>query len=86
MPRVIVDNAVVKGYHEFQIRPPPTLSLPVTKEYGSRHDPNACLVWVPELASIPETMWYTITDVKRGKTVSHIAGRPIGRLPHGLLT
>lgn len=84
MVKIIIDNAVVKGYHEFQIRPPGTLSLPVTKEYGNRHDPNACLVWVPELDSIPKPMWHTITDAKRGETVCTIAGLPIGRVPQGL--
>ena len=49
MRKVIISNAVIKGYHEFQIRPPPLLCLQVTKEYGNKHDKNACLVWVPEL-------------------------------------
>lgn len=84
MVKVNLCNAVVKGYHEFQIRPPPSLSLPVTKEYGNKHDPNACLVWVPELESIPRAMWNVVTDAKRGEIVKHIAGLPIGRVPIGL--
>ena len=84
MVKIVIKNAVVKGYHEFQIRPPPTLYLPVTKEYGNRHDPNVCFVWVPELGNIPERMWSTVTDAKRGETVHTIAGLPIGRVPEGL--
>ena len=83
MAKIVIENAVVKGYHEFQIRPPPSLSLPVTKEYGNKHDPNACLVWVPELDTIPEAMCYITTDAKRGETLLTIAGLPIGRVPQG---
>lgn len=46
MNKVMISNAVIKGYHEFQIRRPPLLDLQVTKEYGNRRDKNACLVWV----------------------------------------
>lgn len=84
MVKVHIYNAVVKGYHEFQIRPPLALSLPVTKEYGNKYDPNARLVWVPELTSIPQSMWNTVTDDKRGERVRTIAGLPIGRVPIGL--
>ena len=85
MVKIVIKNAVVKGYHEFQIRPPPTLYLPVTKEYGNRHDPNACLVWVPELGNIPERMWSTVTDAKRGEMVHTIAGLPIEKCQKGYL-
>ena len=84
MITVVVSNAVVKGYHEFQIRPPPTFSLKVTKEYGNRHDRTACLIWVPELDSIPPEMRTVVIDIKRGETVETIAGLPIGRVPRGL--
>ena len=84
MRKVIISNAVIKGYHEFQIRPPPLLCLQVTKEYGNKHDKNACLVWVPELESIPREMWNIVTDAKRGEVVETIAGLPIGRVPRGL--
>ena len=84
MSKVIISNAVFKGYHEFQIHPPPTLALTVTKEYGNRHDADACLVWVPELESIPLAMWSIVTDLKSGETVETIAGLPIGRVPRGL--
>jgi hypothetical protein len=84
MAKIVIENAVIKGYHVFQIRPPLNLSLPVTKEYGNKHDPSACLVWVPELHFIPEAVWYTVTDAKRGETVQTIAGLPIGRVPWGL--
>ena len=83
MKTVVISNVVVKGYHEFQIRPPPTFSLRVTKEYGNRHDRTACLIWVPELESTPE-MRAIVTDTKRGETVETIAGLPIGRVPRGL--
>lgn len=78
MRKVIIYNAVIKGYHEFQIHPPPLLCLQVTKEYGNKHDKNACLVCVPELESIPREMWNTVTDTKRGEVVETIAGLPIG--------
>ena len=84
MRKVIISNAVIKGYHEFQIRPPPLLCLQVTKEYGNKHDKNACLVWVPELESTPREMWNMVTDAKRGEVVETIAGLPIGRVPRGL--
>ena len=84
MRNIIVSNAVIKGYHEFQIRPPQCVLLPVTKEYGNKHDPNACLIWVPELEKIPTNLWKETTDEKRGERVSTIAGLPIGRVPRGL--
>ena len=83
MVQIVIKNAVVKGYHEYQIRPPISLPLPVTKEYGNKHDSNACLVWVPELNNIPVAIWSHVTDIKRGETVT-IAGLPIGRVPQGL--
>lgn len=63
---------------------PPALLLPVTKEYGNRHDPHACLVWVPEIEKIPTSLWNHVTDEKRGERVRTIAGLPIGRVPKGL--
>ena len=84
MITVVISNAIVKGYYEFQIRPPPTFSLRVTKEYGNRHDRTACLIWVPELESISAEMRAVVTDIKRGETVQTIAGLPIGRVPRGL--
>ena len=77
---IVIENAVIKGYHEFQIRPPSALQLPVTKEYGNRHDPHACLVWVPEIEKIPSSLWNHVTDEKRGERVRTIAGLPIGRV------
>ncbi|KAL9977144.1 hypothetical protein ACROYT_G014517, partial [Oculina patagonica] len=84
MRLVTVSNVVIKGYHKFQIRPPQIVRLPVTKEYGNRHDPHACSVWVPELEKIPSNLRNQITDEKRGERVSTIAGLPIGRVPRGL--
>ena len=57
MIKVVVSKAVIKGYHIFQIRPPPLLDLQVTKEYGNKHDKYACLIWVPELELISRNMW-----------------------------
>ena len=84
MIKVVVSNAVIKGYHIFQIRPPPLLDLQVTKEYGNKHDKYACLIWVPELELIPRNMWSVVTDAKRAERVETIAGLPIGRVPQGL--
>ena len=84
MPSTAVNNAVIKGYHEFKIRPPQSVRLPVTKEYGNRHEPHACLEWVPELEKIPSNLRNKITDEKRDERVSTIAGLPIGRVPRGL--
>ena len=81
---IVIENAVIKGYQEFQIRPPPALLLPVTKEYGNRHDPPGCLVWVPEIEKIPSSLRNRVTDEKRGERVRTIAGLPIGRVPKGL--
>lgn len=49
-----------------------------------RHDPHACLVWVPEIEKIPTSLWNHVTDEKRGERVRTIAGLPIGRVPKGL--
>ena len=84
MRTIIVSNMVTKGYHEFKIRPPQSLLLPVTKEYGNKHDSHACLIWVPELEKIPNNLRNQITDEKRGERVHTIAGLPIGRVPRGL--
>ncbi|CAB3996955.1 Hypothetical predicted protein [Paramuricea clavata] len=84
MRLIIISNAVIKGYHEFQIRPPQNILLPVTKEYGNRHDSHSCLVWIPEIDKIPKDLWNHVTDEKRGERVRTIAGLPIGRVPRGL--
>ena len=84
MVRIIISNAVIKGYDDFQIKPPMSLVLKVTKEYGNKYDQHACLVWVPELNQIPRSMWNVVTDGKRGETARTIAGLPIGRVPLGL--
>ena len=83
MVKIIIGDGVVKGYHIFQIRPPPNVYLPVTNEYGNEHDENACLVWVPRNEAIPQHMVNVVTDQKRGKTVLDIVGFPIGRVPEG---
>ena len=84
MIKVVISKAVIKGYHIFQIRPPPLLDLQVTKEYGHKHDKYACLIWVPELELIPRNMWSVVTDAKRGERVETIAGLPIQRVLQGL--
>ena len=84
MNKVVISNAVIKGYHKLQIRPSPLLDLQVTKEYGNKHDKYACLIWVPELELIPRDLWSVVTDTKRGERVETIAGLPIGSVPRGL--
>ena len=84
MNKVVISNAVIKGYHKLQIRPSPLLDLQVTKEYGNKHDKYACLIWVPELELIPRSLWSVVTDTKRGERVETIAGLPIGSVPRGL--
>ena len=86
MVKIIIGNAVVKGYHVFQIQPSPTLYLSATKEYGNTHEADACFVWVPEIGSIPEHMLNIITDSKRGETVGTIANLSIARVPEGFST
>ena len=63
--------------------------LPVTQqtvEYGNKYDPTACLIWVPEIESIPPEMRAVVTDIKHGETVATIAGFLIRRVPKGLLS
>ena len=72
---------MIKGYHEFQTLPPQCALLPVTKEYGNKHDPHACLILVPELDKIPNNLWNETADQIRGEKVSTIAGVLIGRVP-----
>ncbi|CAB3988958.1 Hypothetical predicted protein [Paramuricea clavata] len=67
MRLVIVSNAVIKGYHKFQIRPPQNILLPVTKECGNCHDPHSCLVWIPEIDKIPKDLWNHVTDETCGE-------------------
>ena len=52
---IAIENAFSNGYHELQLRPypPAALLLPVTKKYGNRREPHACLVWAPEMEQIP---------------------------------
>ena len=84
MVKVIIFNGVIKGYHDFKIKPLMCMSLRVTKEYGNKHDQHACLVWIPELETIPRHLWDIVTDAMRNETVHTIAGLPIGRVPRGL--
>ena len=72
---------MIKGYHEFQTLPPQCALLQVTKEYGNKHDSNACLILVPELDKIPTNLWNETADQNRGERVSTIAGLLIGRVP-----
>ena len=56
----------------------------LAEKNGNKHDPNACLIWVPELDKIPTNLWNETTDEKRGERVRTIAGLPIGQVPRGL--
>ena len=60
---------MIKGYHEFQIRPPQCELQPETKECGNKHEPHACLILVPELDKIPTNLWNETVDKKRGERV-----------------
>lgn len=80
-----LQNAVIKGYHSYKIRPPMTpTELIVDREYTNISDVNACLVWVPPLESFPKDMQSMVTDNKRMLMLSDIAGLPVGHVPRGL--
>lgn len=76
---IAIENAFSSGYHEFQIGPPfAALLLPVTKEYGNRHDPHACLEGVPEIELIRGSLSNFVTDWKRGERLLIVSGLRIG--------
>ncbi|XP_070538001.1 uncharacterized protein [Ptychodera flava] len=81
MPQIRIRNAVIKGYHFFQIRAPQGLPLPVTKEYGNVRDPYALLIWLPELDEIDPTMHNIETDEKRHLKLHQVAGLVMGHVP-----
>ena len=60
-----VENAVIKGYHLYNISPPvmdPPMKLVVDREYSNSHDKSACLVWVPPLEDFPSDIHAMFTD------------------------
>ena len=81
---LLLTNCVIKGYHEFHIRPPvtdpPTL-LKVDREYTNIHDRNACLVWIPEKDSFTKAELESYTDEKRFLMLKDVAGLPVGHVP-----
>ena len=82
---MILANAVIKGYHAFQIKPPKTsVNLTVDREYTNKHDENACLVWLPPLDNFPEHMHSEYTDTKRQLKLEDIAWLPVGHVPRPL--
>ena len=80
-----LQNAVIKGYHAYKIRPPVTpTKLCVDREYTNISDVNACLVWVSPLETFPEVMHSVVTDEKRMLMLADIAGLPVGHVPRAL--
>lgn len=84
---VRLQNSVIKGYHQFRIRPPitnPTTYLFVDREYTNIQDVNACLVWIPPLTMFDPSFHQLVTDPKRQLTLADVADLPIGHVPRGL--
>ena len=84
---LLLENAVIKGYHSYKIIPPetePATELMVDREYTNIKDVNSCLVWVPPLDSFPPTLHSMLTDEKRHLQLVDIAGLPVGHVPRGL--
>ena len=87
LTEVIVTNAVIKGYHVYQVKPPlhnPPVRLLVDLEYTNIKDPNASLVWMPALDYFNESLHDIETDEKRHLYLKDIAGLPVGHVPWGL--
>jgi hypothetical protein len=87
MQVIVIEGAVVKGYHDFKIRPPvtnPATELIVDREYTNIKDVNACLVWIPALNTFPPRLHDTVTDDKRHLQLRDVASLPIGHVPRGL--
>lgn len=84
---ILLENSVIKGYHDFKIRPPvtdPPTKLFVDREYTNIHDHNACLVWVPTIEKFECSLHSITTDEKRGLFLKDVAGLPLGHVPRGL--
>ena len=62
---IIIRNCVIKGYHEFKVKPlvSNNLELRVDREYSNIHDADACVVWIPD--NIPEDL-KNVLLIKRG--------------------
>ena len=84
---IVLENSVIKGYHQFKIKPPmttPDIHLNIFKEYTNIKDKNACLVWIPELENIPHSQHHIATDATRQLMLTDVAGLPLGHVPRGL--
>ncbi|KAH3768833.1 hypothetical protein DPMN_170049 [Dreissena polymorpha] len=79
-----IKDSVIKGYHQFKIRPPMHTELNVDLEYTNLHDENAALVWIPPIEDFPPEMRQNVTDQSRFLRLCDIAGLPIGHVPRGL--
>lgn len=81
---IIIRNCVIKGYHEFKVKPlvSNNLELRVDREYSNIHDADACVVWIPD--NIPEDLKNVLTDKKRGLKLRDIEGLPCGHVPRVL--
>lgn len=82
-----LENSVIKGYHDYKIRPPntdPVTRLLVDKEYTNIHDICACLVWIPPLSTFPQCQHEILTDEKRHLLLKDVADLPVGHVPREL--
>ncbi|XP_062605485.1 uncharacterized protein LOC134267284 [Saccostrea cucullata] len=81
---ILLRHCVIKGYHDFKIKPLQSNQVPlrVDREYTNIHDPDACLVWIPD--NVPADLKETVTDEKRGLKLKDIEGLPCGHVPRGL--
>ena len=86
LTEVIVTNAVIKGYHVYQVKPllhNPPVRLLVDLEYTNIKDPNASLVWMPALDYFNESLHDIETDEKHHLFLKDIAGLPVSHVPWG---
>lgn len=82
-----LENSVIKGYHDYKIRPPntdPVTRLLVDREYTNIHDICACLVWIPPLSTFPQCQHEILTDEKRHLLLKDVADLPVGHVPREL--
>ena len=82
-----LQNSVIKGYHQYHIRPPitdPLTQLIFDREYTNIHDKCACLVWIPDLDTFDASKHDMLTDDKRYLYLSDIVGLPVRHVPRGM--
>ncbi|XP_077983099.1 uncharacterized protein LOC144437939 [Glandiceps talaboti] len=79
LSRITILNAVIEGYHVFQTHPPENVELLIKKEYGNGE--HSLMIYLPELADIPEGMHDVITDDVRQLKLAQVASLPMGVVP-----